>query len=119
MARGGRIVESFDCMFQLQQHTDLVKLGPGVAKGAHNCLAVIPWESLGAMRAQTCAIHNLCYRCGAVYANCTGYRTRAICNPSRADIAPWLLEMQDCEVARIDLPSQLSVEMDKRCVLVH
>ena len=116
VARGGRFDESLDCMFELQQHTDLVKLGPGVAKGAHNCLATIPWQLLRAMRAQTCAIRDLCYSCGGGYANCRRQSAGGACN--RADTAPWLLDMKDCELARIDLPSKLSLEMDKRCVFV-
>ena len=93
-------------------------LGPERAKGAHNCYPSIPHDMLGGMGKQGCALADVCYRCGGGNVNCKWQSITHLCKPRRADIAPWLLAIQDAQLAGKDLPSKLSQEMDTKCVFV-
>jgi len=75
-------------------------------------------DTLGFMGSQACMLSDECYKCGGGNINCQWQTSGGLCKPSRAQTAPWLLDLQDGQRAGTDLPSKLSLAMDTKCVFV-
>jgi len=102
-------------MFGIQQLGEIRVLGGGRAKGAHNCLPAMKCDTLEIMGSQACMLADQCYKCGGGNINCQWQTSGGLCKPSRAQTAPWLLDLQDAKQDGIDLPSKLSLAMDCLC----